>query len=194
MFARKSTTLALFLALLSCPILAQALEVSQSPSEAKESSLHLDLEVDPTAFVFGGYSLHAGIGWQRFRLDLGAFAMDVPEAYHGQKAFEQSFHGFGAKLAYFLFADQTGGFVGVGAGIARGLYGLKGTELAAQQYDVGIGPHVGWRFDLGAGFYATPWISLDYSLNPKDVTLGGETFASDRWSVFPAIHLGRRFM
>ena len=51
----------------------------------------------------------------------------------------------------------------------------------------------GYRFDIGAGVYVTPWLGLSYALAAEDVTLGGETFESQRWIVFPAIHLGYRF-
>jgi len=42
------------------------------------SRRHADFEVDPTALVLAGHSLHVGSGWKRVRLDLGAFATLVP--------------------------------------------------------------------------------------------------------------------
>lgn len=50
------------------------------------------------------------------------------------------------------------------------------------------------RFNLGAGFYATPWLGLNYDFKAKDVALGGETFEGSNWLVFPAVHLGRSFL
>lgn len=165
-----------------------------SATAAGGPTFHLDVEVDPTAYVLNGYSLHVGLGLDRFRLDLGAYAIGMPEAFHGNKGFDASMHGFGAKLHWFPFDEQKGGFVGVGAGIGKTLVSLRDTDLATERSSFSAGAEAGWRFDLGAGFYATPWVSLDYGFDAKDVQLGGETFATDKWSVFPAVHFGRRFL
>jgi len=52
---------------------------------------------------------------------------------------------------------------------------------------------LGWRFAFGDHFYATPWISVGYTFNAKDVTLAGSTYSPSRITVFPAVHLGYRF-
>jgi len=181
---------------------AQSAEPATAPSAATATAdaaaggptFHLDVEVDPTAYVLNGYSLHVGLGLDRFRLDLGAYAIGMPEAFHGNEGFDASMHGFGAKLHWFAFDEQKGGFVGVGAGVGKTLVSLRDTHLATEVTSFSAGFEAGWRFDLGAGFYATPWVSLDYGFDAKDVQLGGETFATDEWSVFPAVHFGRRFL
>src|SRR5687767_8761741 len=86
---------------------------------AEPSHFHADMEVDPTAYILDGYSLHVGLGWKRLRVDLGAFAIAVPEAIHGNEGFSSSFDGFGAKLQLFPFGEQRGGFVGIGVAAAR---------------------------------------------------------------------------
>jgi hypothetical protein len=162
-----------------------------TPAVAAEPSI--DVEVDPMAFVLDGYSLHAGVGWNHFRLDLGAFAMAMPHAFHGQDGFAPSFDGFGAKLQFFPFAEQTGGFVGVGAGVTRLLVRREDSDLAIRRTQVGAGVHLGWRFDVYRGLYATPWVGFDYTFNAKDVTLGDRTYANKPFTLFPAVHLGYRF-
>ncbi len=92
--------------------------------------LRADVEIDPTAFVLDGFSLHSGLGTGHWRVDLGVFGMTVPEAVHGQDGFDLSFDGYGATLQCFLFKPQTGGFVGVDGGVIRARVALKGTELA----------------------------------------------------------------
>src|SRR5262245_36496062 len=52
-----------------------------APSRALDPRFHADVEIDPTAYVLGGYSLHVGLGWRRVRVDLGAFAMTLPGAF-----------------------------------------------------------------------------------------------------------------
>jgi hypothetical protein len=161
--------------------------------EETKSTFHADAEIDPIAYVLSGYSLHVGFGWDRARVDLGAFALDVPEFIHGDDAFDVSFHGYGVKFQYFLFAEQRGLFVGVDSALVRNLVRRRGTDLAALDVQVTAGVNAGYRFELGAGFYFTPWLGLGYAFESDDVTLDGETFEQQPALVFPAIHLGYRF-
>ncbi len=157
---------------------------------AGADGLRADVEIDPTAYVFAGYSLHAGIGGGRWRVDLGAFAMDPPEALVGNDDFDVSFNGYGAKLQYFLFEDQLGGFVGVDAGVAYATVSATDSDLAQRDTQLMTGVNFGWRFGLPASFYATTWLGLGYAFGADDVTLGGKRFEPQRFTVFPAIHLG----
>lgn len=185
LFARVTIALA---TLTACP-LARA----QSAPEKPSSHFHADAEADPTAYVLDGYSLHVGLGYRHVRVDLGAYAMAIPKLVHGSDDFDVSFHGYGAKLQYFPFDEQSGGFVGVDGGVTRVLLQRNGTDLAALDRRYGVGAHAGWRFDLGAGFYATPWVGVSYSFGTENVTLAGKTFEANPVTVFPAVHFGRTF-
>jgi hypothetical protein len=181
--------------LLAAPLLAVSL--ATTPAEAPEDrpappAYHVDAEVDPTAYVLSGYSLHLGVGYRRVRLDLGAYAMALPSFASPNDAFDASFDGFGAKLQLFLLEEQTGPFVGVDAGVSRLLVERSGQ--AERQTQIGTGAHAGWRIGLPAGFYATPWIGVTYIWNTAPVSLAGATFEPSRVTVFPAIHLGYRFL
>ncbi|MDO9019299.1 MAG: hypothetical protein Q8S73_25185 [Deltaproteobacteria bacterium] len=161
---------------------------------AQPSRLHLDVEIDPTAYILRGYSLHVGIGWRRLRVDLGAYAMAMPEFMHGNPDFDVSFHGFGVKAQLFPLAEQRGLFVGIDTGLARPLVQRRDTDLARSGLQVSVGAHVGWRFPIIAGLYVTPWIGVSYSFNAQDVTLANRTYANNPITVFPAVHIGYRFM
>jgi hypothetical protein len=160
---------------------------------AGAAAVRADMEVDPTAYVLGGYSVHAGIVHERLRVDIGAFAMNVPQFLHGNSNFRESFDGYGLKLQYFPFADQAGAFAGVDVGLVRVRLRRVGTDLASQSDQIGVGVHAGYRFELGRSFYATPWLGVGYQFNAGATTLGGQTFTADRWSIFPAVHIGCRF-
>jgi hypothetical protein len=134
-----------------------------------------------------------GLGWSRWRADLGAYGLALPAALTGNDDFAVAFHGYGVKLQYFLFAEQRGGFVGVDAGVNRPLVRRKGTDLASIRTEYSTGVNFGWRFVFAEHFYATAWLGLGYALNGKAVTLGESTYQGNRWIVFPAIHLGYRF-
>jgi hypothetical protein len=172
----------------SAPAIAQT---SEAASWAKD--FHADVEVDPTAYVLSGSSLHVGLGWKRVRLDLAVYSIAVPGFALGNEAFDVSYQGYGMKAQYFLFAEQSGGFIGVDSGVTRPLVQLKGTALASRRTEVDAGVNFGWRFDLPAGLYATPWLGVSYTFNRKDVTLGGSTYSGSAVTIFPAVHLGYRF-
>lgn len=161
-----------------------------APVGPVDPRFHADVEVDPTAYVLDGYSLHAGLGWERWRLDLGAFALAVPDFVHGQDGFEQSFDGYGAKVQYFFFAPQRGLFAGLDAGVARTLVRLEGTDSARRDTQVSVGVNAGYRIEIAGGVYATPWVGVGYAVGAEDVTLGGKTFDGNPWLFFPAVHLG----
>jgi hypothetical protein len=175
-------------------VLVVALAAPAAASERGDAgSLHGDVEVDPTAYALSGYSLHAGLGWRRLRVDLGAFAMNVPGFVHGNQGFAASFDGFGAKLQFFPLDEQTGLFVGTDAGLARLFVRREGTPLASRHNQVTVGLHAGWRFSLWGPLYATPWIGVSRAFNAHDVALDGATYDNTPWVVFPAVHIGYRF-
>lgn len=178
---------------LTLSALALSLVLFSLPRSAT-ASVHVDVETDPFAFAMGGHSLHVGIGWESLRLDLGAFAMDLPGFVHGNDGFDASFGGFGFKLQYFPFADQSGGFVGVGGGVNRTLIQHTGSRLASGADEFSVGMNVGWRFDLPAGFYATPWLGIDYAFGDRNTSVGGARYEQSQWSLFPTVHLGYRFL
>lgn len=161
---------------------------------AAPSRLHLDVEIDPTAYILRGYSLHVGIGWRRLRVDLGAYAMTMPEFMHGNPDFDVSFHGFGVKAQLFPLAEQRGLFVGVDTGLAMPLVQRRDTDLARRGLQVSVGAHIGWRFPIIAGLYVTPWVGVSYSFNAEDVTLANRTYTNNPITVFPAVHIGYRFL
>ncbi len=170
---------------------AQA-ETTTEP-DVQDAEVSADIEIDPIAYAFDGFSLHAGIAYKRLRIDLGAYAMSLPGFLNDQDAFDVSFNGYGVKVQYFVFEEQTGGFVGLGTGVSNVLVKRVGTQLADTHTQFSAGANLGWRFDLVGGFYATPWVGFDYTFNPKDVTLAGETFESNPFMIFPTVHLGYRF-
>lgn len=172
---------------------AFAAETSAEPNRSAKP-FHFDLETDPTAFIFRGYSLHVGLGWNRVRLDLGVYAMDVPGFVESNASFESSFRGAGVKLQLFLLEEQKGLFVGVDAGLAHLRADLQGSAHHGSQNQLSTGVNAGWRFALPHGLYATPWLGVGYALDTEDMKIGEKTYRPNPLTIFPAVHLGYRFM
>jgi hypothetical protein len=171
-------------------VLALSLLVSL---DAAAEPIRGDFEVDPTAYLLNGNSLHVGIARGNLRVDLGNFGLELPRFVHGNDELDVRFDGAGAKLQWFPRAEQRGLFVGVQASVTRVLVERRGMDLAARDYQVGTGVQVGYRIALSAGLYITPWIGVDYQWSADDLMLDGATYEASRWTVFPAIHLGYRF-
>lgn len=172
-------------------LLAAILVVSATAAPLAAAPLTADVEVDPTAYALDGNSLHVGLVHEHLRLDLGVFGLALPRWAHGADGFAVRFDGFGAKLQWFPGADQRGLFVGVDASLTRTRVERAGR--AATDRQVGVGVQLGYRIDLPADFYVTPWIGVGYQLGAADVTLDGETYEAMDVTVFPAVHVGYRF-
>lgn len=191
----KLAPLAALVATLALSASAQAAD--DAPTASAKTPVHLDVEVDPTAYALSGHSVHLGLGHGRTRLDLGVFAMEVPRFVHGVDGLDARFDGFGFKLHHFVLAEpgeQRGLFVGVDGGITR--VRIENTEdgATAKGNQIGLGAHVGYRITLPWNLYATPWIGVNYAFDAKALTASGRTLNAMPWTVFPAIHLGYRFL
>ena len=154
-----------------------------------------EMETDPTAFALKGFSAHIGhpIFDGKLRLQLGGFGAETPEWIHGNRGFTENSRGATFKVDYFVLRPLFGLFVGADSNYSRVCYELDQNHERTYRNIGGLGPRVGYRFNAGQHFYVTPWISLDYQFNARDVTISGRTFRDSRVSVFPAVHLGWRF-
>jgi hypothetical protein len=160
---------------------------------AASPAFHADAEVDPTAYALSGYSLHVGIGIDRARLDLGNFALAVPEFVHGNTAFDIAFDGYGAKLQLFPFAEQRGLVVGIDAAYTHVLVARRDTTMAVRDGQLQAGVNIGYRLPLVDRLYATAWLGVGHAFGARTVTLDGASYEPARLVVFPAIHVGYAF-
>jgi hypothetical protein len=154
-----------------------------------------EVEADPTAYALEGFSAHLAqpIFDGKVRVQVGIFGLDVPKFFHGNDAFTQSSRGVTLKLDYFPFNPCGGLFVGVDGDFSRNRYRLDQTGEDTRRNLVGLGPRIGYRFNLGDHFYVTPWVSFSYQFNAQDVIISGQRFAETKYRIFPAVHLGWRF-
>jgi hypothetical protein len=166
------------------PILAITTSAQASPSA--------DIELDPLAYALGGSSVHAGIHEGRFRLDLGAFSLDLPEAFHGNKDFAVSMAGAGIKLDYFPLERSTGFFVGAEAATTKTTVIEERSKQAEQSRHFIASARIGYRIDLGQALFVSPWVSVGYATG-RDIEIAGRNFEHSHLTIFPTVHLGYRF-
>lgn len=167
------------------------LHTSAVMSESKDMA-RFDFELDPLAYALDGYSLHVGAGWGRYRFDVGNFALGLPSWLHGQEDFKASFGGFGVKLDAFLNdEEQVGAFVGLESAYTVVQIQDDRTRQSASARTISAGARIGYRFELPANLYVSPWVGFGYRLGDMPVA-GGRAFEMSPWTIFPTIHLGYR--
>lgn len=160
---------------------------------------HFEVESDPLAFVFNGYSLHAAITYSSFRTSLGVFAIETPDFLLQNEVFIVKTSGYDIKTDY-LFGDSKGFFAGL-----QLTYTTDKIELKEEKGNIdklkslNIGIRAGYRFMFGRkennykGFYISPWVALLYNPSAKTVSQGSEEYKQASWVPFPTVHLGWRF-
>ncbi|RAL25147.1 hypothetical protein DL240_02745 [Lujinxingia litoralis] len=159
----------------------------------RSAPLRADVEIDPIAYAFGGFSLHVGLRFSRVRIDLGAFAATLPEAMHRNPEFDAAMRGFGMKLDVYLWDDQTGPFAGIEAGVLTSTVFERDSGVASEVTRIAPGLRLGWMIPITGGFYALPWVGVGYTPGVDDRVVAGKTFTESPWTLFPTVHLGYRF-
>lgn len=158
------------------------------------AQVRIEVEADPIAYAVNGYSGHlAAFFTDRVRAQVGAFGADVPEWLHGNDGFDVRTRGVTVKVDRYLSDRGTGAFVGLDGDYSRVRYRHDESGDATSRNLYGLGPRIGYRFNLGDRFFAVPWVSVRYVFNTSDVTLGGELLEESEFAVFPTVHIGFRF-
>src|ERR1700730_8859356 len=110
-----------------------------------------EVEADPTAYALNGFSAHIAhsIFDGRSRLQIGAFGAQTPEWIHGNSGFTEDSRGVTLKFDYFPLRPLSGLFVGADSNYARVRYELDQTHERTYRNLVGLGPRLGYRFNVG---------------------------------------------
>jgi hypothetical protein len=175
---------------LTATIVALAPVHAAEVTDRVDAPVSLDVEVDPIAYALGGYSVHAGLRRGAFRLDLGAFAAEVPEAFHGSKGFEQYSGGFGIKVDYHPFERLPGLLFGGQITSMREQVRHTETGISKSERYLTLGGRVGYEIGLPGGFYLLPWFGADVFMRARSTTIAGATHAPGRVLFFPTVHFG----
>ncbi|MEB2778679.1 hypothetical protein SYJ56_25450 [Algoriphagus sp. D3-2-R+10] len=169
-----------------------------SVAQKKTQAIGLEIESDPIAFIFNGYSLHTAYTFSSFRASLGVFGIQTPEFFLADDRFSVFSSGYDMKFDY-LFNRTGGFFVGTQFVYGRDKIELKDSHERESVWGYSVGLRTGYRFMFGReesgsrGFYIVPWFALMYSPDAKPQHIGAETYAQPKWTPFPTIHLGWRF-
>jgi hypothetical protein len=168
-------------------------ELPRDPGPRSGAGVRFDVEVDPLAYLLRGHSLHIGLRVSRLRFDLGTFGLMVPEFIHGQKSFEDTASGYGAKADVYLFAPQSGLFVGVESSLTQQQITDEESDVRATFWAWSAGVRAGYQFELPAEFFIKPWIGIGHRFGHDDIEVAGRVFHQSPLLVFPTVHVGYVF-
>ena len=167
------------------------------------SAVQFDVEVDPLAYAFEGYSLHVGLRTGISRLALGAFAAAYPDPLKANRDLDARQSGAGIKLDFRPFRRAPaptewqrdllqGPFVGLGASYSWLFVREPRSGGSDTGFQVRLTVRCGWGIPLAWGLYVTPWASVGYVLGARDLIAAGEIWEAKRLTLFATVHLGWR--
>lgn len=179
-------------------LIAMLVPALQSKAQRLPSPNRFEVEADPIAFIFKGYSFHLGFTMGHLRFDAGVFGIKQPNFALENKLFTVFSSGGGIKVDYLLRRNR-GLFIGLQSDYATDKIGLKSGGDTQPVSGLTLGLRTGYRFMFGKeerqfkGLYLVPWVGLIHSLNPSIITKSGQNYTQSQWSIFPTVHLGYRF-
>ncbi|MFD2036321.1 hypothetical protein ACFSKL_16070 [Belliella marina] len=180
------------------PFLLLLFVLQLAKAQNPQKALGLEIESDPIAFIFKGYSLHLAYTFQDVRASMGVFGIETPGMFLDNKAFSVFTSGYDVKLDY-LFGSKKGLFMGSQLTYGKDNIELKESRKSQNLWGYSVGLRSGYRFMFGKkesnykGIYIVPWIALIHSIKAQEIQLGPETYSQPSWTIFPTVHLGWRF-
>lgn len=162
--------------------------------DAQPTVRHVDLEVEPLSYAFGGAGGHMGLQVHRWKYEVEVFTLDIPESLHGNDGFTASplgveFH------AERTFGDHADGFyVGPEVGVVRLelTHRPSGRTERHTRFSAGVRGGYTWYPGLG-NLYISPVVGISYTLNGAPIDMAGETFESAPFGAWGTVGLGWSF-
>lgn len=168
--------------------------VGPLPVLAQPSPGHVDVEVEPIAFVLGGAGGHVGVKFGRWSYTVEVFQLTVPEDLHGNDGFEASPFGAELHVERSFGASRSGFYAGPEIGINRFTVTHRASGRQVERFRYSVGVRGGYRWYPGLGdLYLSPVAGLVYTLNSEAISIDGETFESGPVAPYMTVGLGWSF-
>lgn len=175
-------------------LIIAVLVASAGPTHAQPEVHHVDLEVEPLAYAFGGAGGHAAVQAGAWKYEIEVFSLEIPESLHGNDGFTASPLGAELHLERFFNHEPGGFYVGPEVGIVRLdlAHRTSGTSQQHTRYSIGVRGGYQWYTGLG-NLYVSPVVGVSYTLNGEAVTIDGDTFESAPVGPWGTVGIGWSF-
>lgn len=175
-------------------LIATALFLVVGASEAQSQDRHLEVKVEPVAYILGGAGGHVGVQTRTWTYTLEVFGLEIPESLHGQDAFEASLLGGELHAERFFGETPSGFYAGPEIGVTQleVSHSASGRSERSVRYSIGV--RAGYRWYPGfRGLYFTPVVGLGYTLNGEPIVIENETFESGPVTPWGTVGIGWSF-
>lgn len=152
-------------------------------------------EIDPFAYMYDGYSVHVGKQTGPLRLDLGVFAMDIPEFaeeyMYDSEDFDIKFKGLGIKLDYFI---EKNIFIGLDSNVQKREYIHHTTNSKVEKTVAFVGVRTGFNYELNKNLYFSPWFGVSKNITGNEkITVSTSSVETGEYDYFLTAHIGYKF-
>ena len=159
----------------------------------------LEVEVDPAATLFGGYSLNFGCQFRHFRISARSYALNQQRFFLGEEPYGFQTSGIGFAFDYTVLRGNTP-FVGLQSDFRTEQFFGRTLTGSAIHSTINAGLRVGYRYHFGRaneadgrGFYLSPLLVFSHPLEGDGVEVEGHVYAPRSLSIQPALNVGYRF-
>jgi len=162
---------------------------------SQERSPHIDIEVEPVAYILNGAGITVSYQPADIRYSLEVFGLEVPESLHGNEGFDADVLGVEFHAEYFFTeASPAGFFAGPEVGISNLTVTHRESGISEDHLQFSAGLRAGYRWYTGLGdLYLSPQGGVVFTLNPKDFEIQNEVYESGFLTPFVTVGIGWSF-
>ena len=169
-------------------------------SAQDSTALHgrLEVEVEPAAFIFRGYSLNIGYQTGPLRFSVKSFAVNQPILFVGNTYFAVQSSGIGFEVDYF-FRPRSTPFLGVLSDYHSDQVFTGSASGSGLSRAVSAGVRAGYRYfpaqpgSRYRGIYLSGSVAAFSKLGSTDVEVGGHRYGRRALYIIPAVNVGYHF-
>ncbi|MGB3799448.1 MAG: hypothetical protein WA952_06500 [Lewinella sp.] len=180
------------------PLLLFLLTTVLSAQDSLAIRGHLEVEVEPAAFIFRGYSVNVGYQTGPIRISVKSFAANQPRLFAGNTFFAIQSSGVGFEVDY-LFRPRSTPFIGLLSDFhSDQLFATSGGNTGVQQ-TVSAGVRLGYRYFFARpvtpyrGFYLSGSLAGFTKLDATGMEIAGREIAPRPLYLIPAVNVGYHF-
>ena len=180
------------------PLLLLLLSWGLAAQDSTAVSGRLEVEVEPAAFIFRGYSLNIGYQTGPLRISVKSFAFNQPILFVGNTYFAVQSSGIGFEVDY-LFRPRSTPFLGLLSDYHSDQVFTGGNSGAGLRRSVSAGLRTGYRYfpaqpgSRYRGIYLAGSVAVFAKLGGSDVEVAGHHYGPRALYVIPAVNVGYHF-